>query len=388
MKYLSLLVTLVVVIAISSLFQEAAAQTSYTVKAKRVAGNAPVISFNPPLQNSVFQYSYNPAAFTDNDNNICLVVRCQNSTSQTNPLGSVGPSHLSISCVSQQTDFTSNFSPIVDSSVIFQPSSETDVLGTEDPRVLKVKNTLYMFYTAVTFAPQNQGATARLSLATCDLGSSSSATNAAANPNCWKRQGQLFPDSRPGFQFTKSGALLYDPERLGGVSYLIFGDCSIINGLQIATTTDLIHYNVINNFLLIEPRSGFFDNGLVESGPPPMKIPGTGDWLFVYNSAQKLYGTNNKLFYNPGYVILNGSNPLQVLQRSSEPLLMPSYHFETQGLTPYVVFVEGMVSANDQQQRKIHKIVHSQESNNEASFFLYYGAGDNDVAVAKITVSY
>ncbi len=90
--------------------------------------------------------------------------------------------------------------------------------------------------------------------------------------------------------------------------YLIFGDCSIINGLQIATTTDLIHYDIIENFLLIEPRQGFFDNGIVESGPPPMKIPGTGDWLFVYNSAQKFFGTNNNLFYSPGYVILNGSN--------------------------------------------------------------------------------
>lgn len=380
--------------------QFVAATPSYTVTARR-ALDTPVISFSPPLKNSVFEYSYNPAAFINDQNELCLVVRCQNSTSTTNPLGAVGPSQLSISCVTSQSSssssYTSNFTPITDSSVIFRPQTENEILGTEDPRILKVKSTLYMFYTAVTPAPDNQGATARLSLATCDNVSD------AANPGCWRRQGQLFPDSRPGFQFTKSGALLHDPEDLSKPSYLIFGDCSIINGLQVARTTDFIHYDIIDNFLLIEPRPGFFDNGIVESGPPPLKIPGTGDWLFIYNAAQKLYGTNNNLFYNPGYVILNGSNPQQVLQRSDEPLLMPSYHFETQGLTPYVVFVEGMVQApasnssssfgHNNKQKPLHKISrhHKEETHQqqqEVSFYLFYGAGDNDVAVAEVTISY
>ena len=73
---------------------------------------------------------------------------------------------------------------------------------------------------------------------------------------------------------------------------------------------------------------------------------------------------------------------------------MPSYHFETQGLTNYVVFVEGMVQATTtttlHQQKKVSKIETKfvSENENEVSFYLYYGAGDNDVAVAKLTLNY
>ena len=313
-------------------------------------------------------------------NEVCLLVRCQNSSSSSNPLGKVGPSQIAISC---SPDPTKDFSPITTTSVVFQPESQLDVLGTEDPRVIQVGGTLYMYYTAVCRTPDGNGITARLSLATCK------GPQQASNPSCWKRHGALFPDSTPGFQFTKSGALLHDDK----FSLLIFGDCSVVRGLQVArVSADLLNYTIIDDFLLIEPRNNSWDAGLVESGPPPLKLP-DGNWFFIYNAAQKLYGVPNEMFYNPGYVILNGSNPLHVLQRSEKPLLMPTFEFETSGLTPYVVFVEGMVPVM-KSNRHIDKVVMKGVSKNkktgtqEVSFYLYYGAADSNVGVAIVTVSY
>lgn len=393
-------ILLLAFIATTLLFAARSLTLAYTVTAS-LYYDTPIISFNSPTQNSIFDFSYNPAAFqpkAPNSQETCLLVRCQNISSTTNPLGSVTPSKISITCAPHPAAIAQDYSPITASSVIFQPESQEDVLGTEDPRVLQVGDTLFMFYTAVSPAPENQGATARLSLATCQLNGQ---MNSAKDPSCWKRQGALFPDYRPGFQFTKSGALLHDTTgKLGNTSYLIYGDSSIIEGLQVATTTDLIHYNVINEFVLIKPRPGMFDNGLVEAGPPPLQLP-DGNWFFIYNSAQTLYGVPNQLFYNPGYLILNGSDPLQVLQRSEKPLLMPRHTFEAMGLTPYVVFVEGMVpfpnssssSSSQQRQKVINDKLEILESvrvdgATTVSFLLYCGAGDTNVAVAKVTISY
>lgn len=381
----------------TSPLSSSSAVTSYNVVAELV-GDGPVISYSLK-HNSVFEYAYNSAAFMTGQgtaNEVCLLVRCQNSTSKTNPLGQVGPSQIAISCAPSPTK---DFSPITTSSVVFKPESASDVLGTEDPRVIEVGGTLYMYYTAVAVAPNGQGAAARLSLATCD------SPQRASTPGCWKRRGALFPDPTPGFQFTKSGALLHDDK----FSLLIFGDCSVVNGLQVARASpDLLSYSVIENFLLIEPRANSWDSGLVESGPPPLKLP-DGNWFFIYNAAQKLYGVPNNLLYNPGYVILNGSNPMQVLQRSDKPLLMPTYEFQTSGLTPYVVFVEGMVpvptttdtrskssssSSKSNDNHHIDKIVLKGVSKDresgaqQVSFFLYYGAADSSVGVAIVTVSY
>ena len=72
---------------------------------------------------------------------------------------------------------------------------------------------------------------------------------------------------------------------------------------------------------------------------------------------------------------------------------MPTFEFETSGLTPYVVFVEGMVPVM-KSNRHIDKVVMKGVSKNkktgtqEVSFYLYYGAADSNVGVAIVTVIY
>ena len=379
-----------IAIVASALALALVAQTATAITYRVAATHSrasPVLSYKQG--NSEFPFTYNSAAFanrsTKGGGNVCLLVRCQNLTSGSNPLGHVGPSVIAISCSSSRA---SGFSPIKKASVVFSPTGPREVLGTEDPRVSRVNDTLYMFYTAVAYSPAG-GATARLSLATC-----ADKDGGAAAPSCWRRRGALFPDPTPGFQFTKSGALLHDP--VTQQSLLIYGDSTIVVGLQVAVpSADLLRYETVQDFVLITTRPRMFDSELVESGPPPLRLP-TGDWFFIYNSAQRLNGVPNRLFYNPGYVILNGSNPMQVLQRSAHPLMMPTYEYQTSGLTPYVVFVEGMLASSPPSQQQPHRVRRAELSaaasagaeSGSVSFDIYYGAADSAVGHAVVTVSY
>lgn len=91
---------------------------------------------------------------------------------------------------------------------------------------------------------------------------------------------------------------------------------------------------------------------------------------------------NWDLQYNLGFVILNGSNPAQILQRSEPdtPLFSPELDWEIGNssvpgqvsLTPNVVFCEGMLPMPGQPD----------------TFIFVYGAADSVVGIGKIEVTF
>ena len=66
---------------------------------------------------------------------------------------------------------------------------------------------------------------------------------------------------------------------------------------------------------------------LVEAGPPPMLLS-DGNYLFIYNSARQNASSPDHFEYNIGWLIINGSNPLHIIQRSDTPLLSPQLGWE------------------------------------------------------------
>lgn len=85
--------------------------------------------------------------------------------------------------------------------------------------------------------------------------------------------------------------------------------------------------------------------------------------------------------YNLGWVVLNGTNPTQILQRSSEPILSPDLVWETGesrdewfGLTPNVVFGEGW------------RYYQSETDNDADQIVLFYGGADTHIGSVVITV--
>jgi len=303
---------------------------------------------------SIFSYNYNTAVvplFNSNDQ-IGLLVRSQNNTNSSNPYV-VGPSVISFT---KCNSLKNGFQEIDWNNVVLSPSSSEDAFGCEDPRVVyNPSNGLYyILYSAV----QSDPILSRLALAT---------TPTPWDKNSIIRHGALFPQ----IKWSKSGSLLI---RESGLSYLIWGDSSLVPGLQLATTYDLLNYNYSDEiFLPIRPNN--FDSLLVEAGPMPLPIS-DGNYLFLYNSARHGYPSPKKnwdIQYNVGWVILDGNDPTQILNRCDEPILSPELPWEVGtapylGLTPNVVFLEGWIP------------------NGNDSFIVFYGAADSVIGAATLKV--
>jgi predicted GH43/DUF377 family glycosyl hydrolase len=55
-----------------------------------------------------------------------------------------------------------------------------------------------------------------------------------------------------------------------------------VNGLQWATSNDLYSWQLQKNLFLEVRNTSYFDSGLVEAGPMPVRLS-TGDYLLIYN---------------------------------------------------------------------------------------------------------
>ena len=86
-------------------------------------------------------------------------------------------------------------------------------------------------------------------------------------------------------------------------------------------SNDITKWDSIGEIFL-SPRADHFDSRLVESGPPPLLLS-NGDYLFIYNSAEKGWPEDPKTAYHVGWVILDGKDPTIIKQRSEKPLMGP-----------------------------------------------------------------
>ena len=100
----------------------------------------------------------------------------------------------------------------------------------------------------------------------------------------------------PGVPGSKEAALLV---RDTPPHYLLWGDQEV---LIAASDNPLVWPS--EGQPLLSPRSGAFDSALVQAGGPPLRLS-TGDYLYIYNSG-------NVTDFQPGWAVLNGSDPTQV----------------------------------------------------------------------------
>lgn len=91
--------------------------------------------------------------------------------------------------------------------------------------------------------------------------------------------GLLFHHERNPKVLSTKGAMLIRPS---APHYLFFGDSSTVNGLQWATSNDLYSWQLQKNLFLEVRNTSYFDSGLVEAGPMPVRLS-TGDYLLIYN---------------------------------------------------------------------------------------------------------
>lgn len=251
--------------------------------------------------------------------------------------------------------------PVTEDSIVFEGEGETENYGTEDPRVVYRESTgeYILLYTAVQDF-HNGTLSAKLSMAT---------TKNPKDKSSWIRHGPLFPE----IPWSKSGALLLRDDVPGSPHYLIFGDSSLLPGIQMATSYDLKKWTILPG-LFMEVRPNSWDSALVESGPMPLRLQ-DGNYLFIYNSARGGFPSKKPGYqfqYNVGFLILDKDDPTKILQRSDEPILSPVLSWETGlnpsglALVPNVVFCEGWSSVGPNK------------------FNLYYGGADSVIGAAAL----
>lgn len=213
------------------------------------------------------------------------------------------------------------------------PNAREECWGMEDPRITKIGDTYYINYTAVS----PNGAVTSL-VTTKDFES-------------YERKGIIFlPENKDVTIF---------PEKINGKYYCF--NRPVPRGIGspdmwIAESEDLLHWGEYRHFY---GEAGGWENGRIGGGAPPLKTE--KGWIKIYHATDK------EGRYCLGAFLLDLENPEKILAKSGVPLLEPEMDYEVQGFFGQVVFSCGALIEEDR-------------------IRIYYGAADDSVCMAEITI--
>lgn len=228
---------------------------------------------------------------------------------------------------------------------VFEPDigNEFERLGTEDPRIVRIRTTYYVTYTAASLYRATDPHPAwlpegsppwrvRVALALTD------------DFRTFTRLGVILPD------VDNKDAVLF-PEKIGGSFVLLH---RLPPDMWVATSTDLQHWT--EHRVVLRTRPAYWDERRLGAGSPPLRT--AEGWLMCY------HGVDHHGVYRAGFVLLDLQDPSVVLGRSVCPALEPRESWEVNGQVPRVIFPSGMVRRGDE-------------------LLVYYGAADFAVGVAR-----
>lgn len=211
--------------------------------------------------------------------------------------------------------------------------------GCEDPRITLMDDNLYMCYTAFTGTGNTR--VALTSIKTTDF--------IARRWNWTKPLLVSAPEV-----YDKDACIL--PEKING-KYLILH--RITPGISIDYSDTLIfgETNWIKTQSYIVPKPHSWDDEKIGIGPTPIKTE--SGWLLIYHGISK-----KDHFYRVGAMLLDTKNPQMVIARTEFPILEPTEEYEKINGRG-IAFPCGAVEMGEY-------------------LYIYYGAGDSKLAVAKI----
>jgi beta-1,2-mannobiose phosphorylase / 1,2-beta-oligomannan phosphorylase len=218
----------------------------------------------------------------------------------------------------------------------FEPQNEYEEFGVEDPRIVKVGDTYYITYVAVS----SHGAATALA-STRDFKS-------------FQRHGIIFyPENKDIVMF---------PKKLGRDFYAFHRPNTATRfckpEMWLAASPDLIHWGRHEFFY---GGNSAWSTGRIGAGAPPFETP--QGWLEIYHGNSRREEEVNIGTYSGGVLLLDLDNPRRVLGASGA-VFVPEMEYEREGFVPNVVFPTGVVSQDD-------------------TVLVYYGAADTCSAVTE-----
>lgn len=293
---------------------------------------------------------FNPAAVVKNDT-LFLLYRAEDVIGKY-----AGTSRIGLAYSLDGLHFTRYATPVLfpDEDVMKKYEWEG---GIEDPRIVEdERGTYFLTYTAY------DGKLARLCIAS------------SVDLKHWTKLG-LVLNGRYTDTWSKSGAIVGKlvgdkviAQKINDKYWMYFGDTDLF----MATSDDLIHWQAVeeNGTLksVIQPRKGYFDSRLVESGPAAM-ITQVGILLFYngMNLATNGDSTIAKSAYCSGQALFDVKEPSKLIARLEKNFLRPDQPYEINGQVNQVCFIEGLAAYH-------------------GKWFLYFGTADSKIAVATSEV--
>lgn len=259
------------------------------------------------------------------------------------------------------------------------PKLKAESMGLEDPRIVKIDGQFYMTYVA------HDGKNAVSYLAAGDDLFNLERCGLISPKIPYKEAGEIFRYNKLKDDYYFFEAFY---KEYGGNNVLIWHkDCILfpekINGefkmlqrilpdIQLISFDDFgrlkekyfwIHYLLddLDDNVVLESQASFEERN-VGGGCPPIRTP--DGWLMIYHGVQE---TNAKRTYRACAALLDLENPAKVIAKLPYPLFEPGNEAESVGLVNNVVFPTGTARFNDE-------------------LYIYYGAADTRIAVAKVSM--
>lgn len=174
-------------------------------------------------------------------------------------------------------------------------------------------------------------------------------------------------------QDTRNGVLF--PEKVNGKflrferpnNHQIDGGPLTGNAIYLSTSCDLKSWSAVSK---VAEGTHYWDE-LIGSGPPPVKT--RRGWLHIYHGIAMHYAP----IYQAGVMLHDLNDPSKIISRGSQCILEPREHFELVGQVPNVIFPQGLI---------VEEYDDEGFAKEDSEVKLYYGAADTSVGLATSTI--
>ncbi len=233
--------------------------------------------------------------------------------------------------------------------VLISPDREFDYYGCEDPRVTKLGDTYYIFYTALGGYPFSAD-TIKIAVALSNDLDTITEKHLVTPFNA--KAMALFPEKING---KIAGLLTVNTDRKpSDICYVEFDKPEDMWSKEF---WDNWYKNLDAHKLHVRR----LPDDQIELGAPPVKTD--KGWLFLYSHIQR-YGRPDQVF-GVEVLLLNENNPRNIIGRTKGPFMAPEAYYEEVGQVAHIVFPSGALINKDR-------------------FEIYYGGADTHCAMATI----
>ena len=232
---------------------------------------------------------------------------------------------------------------------LIKPTEKYEIgLGCEDPRVTKINDTYFIFYTAVEGIDNNKKV--RIALATSKDLKTVVKLGTVGPKGSTSKATVLFPEKING-----KYVLLYTWEADKPISTIMIKEVGslkeVTNPLPLSFGSNLEYFD--KNFFL-EPFKGSFRGP--EVGAVPVKT--SKGWLIIYCGTAV-----GKKIWTIDALLLDLHNPRKIIGIAPKPILSPQTDNELKGVINNVTFPSGTAIVKDE-------------------LYVYYGSGDQGCCLA------